>query len=145
MRARFLLVGLVASLVMTGCSKNTSGQSTTPATTAPATTAPATAAPALMAQLPIYPGATQQVKGSSGGVGAGSSSGQILRTPDQFSKVYEWYQSKMPARSEKSHISIAGVETALFVLTSGNKHQTVTITRTAADPDTLITLAQASQ
>ena len=98
-----------------------------------------------MAKLPEYPGAAVQVKGNSGGAGMGSSSGQILRTPDSFSQVYTWYQSKMPAHSERSHISAAGVETALFVLTSGDKHQTVTIARTAADPDTLITLAQAGQ
>jgi hypothetical protein len=154
MKNRVLFLALAALLVVAGCSKNTSGQTTTSAPNAAATAAPTNAmsmttpngtSVALMASLPMYPGASTEVKGNSGGVGTGTSSGQILRTSDPFSKVYAWYQTKMPAHSEKSHMTMAGVETALFVLGSGNKHQTVTITRTAADPDTLITLAQVSQ
>jgi hypothetical protein len=153
MSNRVLFLVLATSLVVAGCSKNNSGQSTAPPTSAGAAAAPPNAmltttpaaSVALMAKLPLYPGATQQVAGNSGGVGAGSASGQIFRSPDSFSKVYAWYQAKMPAHSEKSHMSMAGVETALFVLGSGNSHQTVTISKTAADPQTLVTLAQVSQ
>jgi hypothetical protein len=153
MHTRFLFVALIASLALAGCSKNNSEQSTTSATAAAPTNPPATVlthtkitqrgtSSALMAQLPVYPGATRQ--GGGHGIGTGAASVQALSTSDPFSSVYKWYQSKMPAGSEKSHVVSTDAETAIFMITSGAKRQTVTIAKFAKNPTTLITLAQTS-
>jgi hypothetical protein len=38
----------------------------------------------------------------------------VLSTDDAFATVYKWYQTHLPAGSEKAHASMGGIETATF-------------------------------
>jgi len=145
MRLSALCLLAAAALVLGGCAKNASQQSNT-ATEAPQAAASA-AAPAAagggtttMTELPEYPGATKMASGASGMTAGGSAAGTVLSSTDPFAKVYKWYQDKMPKGSEKSHMTTAMGETAVFTMGEMSKdQQSVTITSTAGK--TMITLA----
>jgi hypothetical protein len=138
--ASFLAAFVAAALI--GCSSGTSsGQSSsTEATTAPA----ASGASSTMSEMPMYPGAKEEASGSTGMTAGGMASGKVMSTADAFDKVYKWYQGKMPAGSEKSHMAAAGSNTAVFVMSAtGGEQSTVTISTSAAMPGkTLITMAK---
>lgn len=145
MRLSALCLLAAAALALGACAKNASQQSST-ATEAPyaaasgATTAAAGGGTATMTQLPEYPGATKMASGASGMAAGGSAAGTVLSSTDPFDKVYKWYQGKMPAGSEKSHMTTAGGQTAVFTMGEmGKDQQSVTITATAGK--TMITLA----
>ena len=149
MRLSGLCLVVAFGLVMAGCSnKNNSAQTNTTATEAPAaaaSTAPVTnkgtTASGTMTQLPEYPGATKMASGASGmSMGGGTAAGTVLTTSDSFDKVYKWYQSKLPAGSEKAHMTTAVGETAAFTIGElGKDQQTVSIH--AVGGKTMITLA----
>src|SRR6202022_515337 len=139
-----LLIGPLA-----GCAKNASQQTSTTSTTAPetATTAPAKVAmaPSAMTKLPVYPGAKTEAASTTSSLAmGGTASGSVMSTTDAFDKVYKWYQAHMPAGSERSHLTAAGTESAVFLIGPASKNQqSVTISRTAATlGKTMITLAQ---
>jgi hypothetical protein len=151
-----ILTAAVMAVAIAGCSKSTTEQ-TAPATTmapqAAATTAmmPKTnqkmAAMSSETKLPMYPGAKTEAAGSSGMMGTGSAAGSVMSTADSFDKVYKWYQSHMPVGSEKSHASVGGTETAVFLIgAAGKTQQSVTISRTpATSGKTMITLAKVTK
>ena len=149
MRLSGLCLVAAFALVVAGCAKNASQQSTTTATEAPAAAASGAApaaAPkggtgeATMTQLPEYPGATKMASGASGMSMGGSAAGTVLSTGDSFDKVYKWYQSKLPAGSEKSHATTAMGETAVFTTGELGKDQQ-SVTLSVAAGKTMITLA----
>ncbi|HEY9085080.1 MAG TPA: hypothetical protein VIN40_03955 [Candidatus Tyrphobacter sp.] len=91
---------------------NSSSTSSTSTEASPAASAAASAAAApagTSGEIPSYPGATNEASASTA-----SGSGQVLTTSDAFGVVYKWYQTHLPAGSEKSHASMAGIETATF-------------------------------
>lgn len=145
MRLSALCLLAAAALALGACAKNASQQSST-ATEAPYAAASA-AAPAAagggtatLTKLPEYPGATKMASGASGMTAGGSAAGTVLSTNDAFGKVYKWYQDKMPKGAEKSHMTTAGGETAVFTMGEmGKDQQSVTITVAAGK--TMITLA----
>jgi hypothetical protein len=145
-----LLTAAVLVGALAGCAKNTSQETSTTSTAAPetATTAPANVAmapQAAMTKLPVYPGAKTEAAGSTSSVGmGGTASGSVMSTTDAFDKVYKWYQAHMPAGSERTHVTAAGTESAVFVIGPASKNQqSVTISKTAATGGkTMITLAQ---
>ena len=150
MRLSGLCLVVAFGLAMAGCSgKNNNAQQTnTTATEAPAAAAASTApttnkgttATGTMTQLPEYPGATKMASGASGMSMGGTAAGTVLSTSDSFDKVYKWYQSKLPAGSEKSHMTTAVGQTAAFTIGElGKDQQSVTIH--AAGGKTMITLA----
>ncbi|MBV9403134.1 MAG: hypothetical protein JO018_05320 [Candidatus Eremiobacteraeota bacterium] len=143
MRLSGLCLIAVFALVMAGCAKgnNNADQNTNAtATEAPAAaaskapvTGKGTTASGTMTNLPEYPGATKMASGSSGmGSMGGSASGTVLSTADSFDKVYKWYQSKMPAGSEKTHATTSMGQTAVFTVGElGKDQQSVTINSVA--------------
>ena len=70
----------------------------------------------------------------------GSAAGTVLSTSDSFDKVYKWYQSKLPAGSEKSHATTSMGETAVFTTGELGKDQQ-SVTLSVAGGKTMITLA----
>ena len=148
MRLYGLCLVAAFALVMAGCAKNASQQtSNTTATEAPAaaaSTAPVNnkgnTAAGTMTQLPEYPGATKMASGASGMSMGGSAAGTVLSTSDSFDKVYKWYQQKLPAGSEKSHATTAMGQTAVFTAGELGKDQQ-SVTLSVAAGKTMITLA----
>jgi hypothetical protein len=97
--------------------------------------------------LPLYPGALPNPNGSlSSSTKAGTSSLLTMETADSFDKVYAFYKDKMPAGSEKSHVSAGGNQMASFqVGASGDKVQkTVNIT-TSGDKTDIMLMVGAKQ
>ncbi|MBV9276919.1 MAG: hypothetical protein JOZ97_01640 [Candidatus Eremiobacteraeota bacterium] len=150
MRLSGLCLVVAFGLVMAGCSgkNNNAQQTTTTATEAPAaaastapTTSKGTTATGTMTNLPEYPGAAKMASGASGmSMGGGTAAGTVMQTSDSFDKVYKWYQSKLPAGSEKSHMTTAVGDTAVFTIGElGKDQQSVTIH--AVGGKTMITLA----
>lgn len=145
MRISSLLLALVGVVALAACSgKSTESSSSTSSSsssmTTSATTAPSSAA---SSEIPTYPGATQEASGSSSGAGVTTASGTVLSTPDSFDKVYRWYQSNMPAGSEKSHTAVAGMESAVFWVGNAGDQRSVTITTSGGK--TMITIAHVTQ
>jgi hypothetical protein len=90
-------------------------------------------------EIPSYPGATTQASGSSSSMMTQNASGTVMTTADSFDKVYAFYQQKMPAGSERAHIT-SPVPSALFTILGADKGQaSVTITTNAGK--TVITIA----
>ena len=153
---RFLGITLVvaAALSLTACasksSSNTSSSSDQSSMSSPApassdmaaSPAASEAATTAAGQIPTYPGATTQYSGSSSNMGQ-SAAGTVMTTDDSFDKVYSWYQSHMPAGSEKAHVT-APVQSAVFTVGDSAQDQTsVTITVNAGK--TMITVGHVKQ
>lgn len=69
--------------------------------------------------LPIYPGAQPNANGSlSSETAQGKSQLLTMETTDAFDKVYAFYKDKMPAGSEKTHLTAAGQQLANFQIGS---------------------------
>jgi hypothetical protein len=142
---RFLssaLVALVAALAITGCgggksSSSDSGSDQSAATTSSASSS--TSAGAAVDQIPTYPGAVTQAAGSSSNMGS-DAAGKVMSTSDSFDKVYGWYQQKMPAGSEKSHVT-SPIQTAVFTIGDTASGQT-SVTLTTQGDKTMITVAR---
>jgi len=91
--------------------------------------------------LPIYPGAQPNGNGSiSGETAQGKSAILTMDTTDPFDKVYAFYKDKMPAGSEKSHVSMAGNQMAMFEVPSSADKATKSVTLTGAGNKTNIVL-----
>lgn len=154
MRISALALACIAAFALAACSakSNTSSSTTTSSDTGTTTSSSGMTAStggggggaATSGSLPSYPGATQEASGTSSGMGgAGSASGTVLSTSDSFDTVYHWYQSHMPAGSEKSHTSAAGMESAVFYIGNAGDQRSVTITTNAGK--TMITIAHVTQ
>jgi hypothetical protein len=129
------VVALAVALVIIGCSGKSPSSSTSHQSNAPATSAAASSA---AGELPTYPGALIQASGSSSN-SASSAAGKVMSTDDSFDKVYAWYQQKMPAGSEKSHIT-SPVESAVFTIGDlGNGQSSLTLSTQGGK--TMITIA----
>lgn len=148
MRISTLLLALVAAVALAACTGKSNTQSNTggsgnmnSGTAAAPSSAPASAT---SDAIPNYPGATQMASGTSSGAGVTSASGTVLSTSDSFDTVYHWYQSHMPAGSEKSHSDMGGMESAVFYLgNAGGDQRSVTITTSGGK--TMITIAHVTQ
>lgn len=156
-----ILTAAVMAVAIAGCSKSTTEQTAPSSTMAPQAAATTAMMPkstgkmtggkmttgTSMTKLPMYPGAKEEASGSSGMMGTGSAAGSVLSTADSFDKVYKWYQGHMPAGSEKSHASVGGTESAVFIIGMASKtQQSVTISRTpASGGKTMITLAKVTK
>jgi hypothetical protein len=136
------LVALVAALAITGCgggkssSSNSGDQAQTTASTA-SSTASDTAGKAV-GEIPEYPGAATQAAGSGSNMGS-SEAGKVMTTSDSFDKVYGWYQQKMPASSERAHVT-SPVESAVFTIGEASSGQS-SVTLTTQGGKTIITIA----
>ena len=129
---RFLKMSLVlvaAALAITACASKSSSndqsqssaEATTAASSAATTTDNTTATTAPAGEAPAYPGATTQASGSNTSMGQ-SAAGTVMTTDDSFDKVYVWYQGKMPAGSERVHLTQPS-PSALFVTYDASKNQ----------------------
>ena|ERR1022692_3637541 len=141
-RAGMLVLLIAWSLVTVGCAKNDSANESTPNSNGSPMAADAAAtAPTndLMAKLPIYPGATHAAS-TRPDPGVAQISSDLYETHDSFDKVYKWYQSRLPAHSETSQEHSQNEDLALFTLTAGKDHQSVSILKTGGVEVTNITL-----
>ena len=152
---RFLGISLViaVALALTACSSKSSNNSSSSdqssMSSSSASPAESGASPAASEaatspadQIPMYPGATTQSSGTSSNMGQ-SAEGTVMMTDDSFDKVYAWYQSHMPAGSEKTHVT-APVQNAVF--TAGNSPQDQTsVSITATGGKTMITIGRVKQ
>jgi hypothetical protein len=107
-----------------------------------ASPAPSEAATTAAGQIPTYPGATTAYSGSSSNMGQ-SAAGTVMTTDDSFDKVYSWYQSHMPAGSEKAHVT-APVQSAVFTIGSTPQDQT-SVSITVSGGKTMITVGHVKQ
>ena len=140
---RFLkpsLVALAVALAVAGCgagkssSSDSGDQSAAAATAAPADKG----AGAAVNEIPAYPGAATQAAGSGSNMGT-TAAGKVMSTSDSFDKVYGWYQQKLPAGSEKSHVD-SPIQSAVFTIGEvGSGQSSVTITTQSGK--TMITIA----
>ena len=136
---RFLkpsLVALAAAIAITGCGggKSSSSNSGSDQSASSASAAPAAA----VNEIPAYPGAATQASGSGSNMGS-TAAGKVMSTSDSFDKVYAWYQQKLPAGSEKSHVD-SPVQSAVFTIGEvGSGQSSVTITTQGGK--TMITIA----
>lgn len=138
------IVVLAMALAMTGCAGKSS---TTDSSNNQSASASTSAAPAggssgdtskAVSDVPEYPGATTQAAGSSSSMGT-NAAGKVMWTTDSFDKVYGWYQQKLPAGSEKSHVT-SPTETAVFTIGDVSSGQT-SVTLTTQSGKTMITIA----
>jgi hypothetical protein len=128
------LVALAVALAITGCG---GGKSSSSNSGSDQSAAAASAAPAVN-EIPAYPGAVTQASGSGSNMGT-TAAGKVMSTGDSFDKVYGWYQQKLPAGSEKSHVD-APVQSAVFTIGEvGSGQSSVTITTQGGK--TVITIA----
>jgi hypothetical protein len=154
-----VLFGLMFALVSTGCSKQSTpaGQST-PNTSAADQKAAALEASAGTAQIgigkvdaaklgvPIYPGATA-IEG--GGLNATTAEGSaqilVLTTNDAFTRVYSWYQAKLPAGSEKAHTSTADSSFASFEMAKNGDKEISAVELSTDNGKTQIAISHGSK
>src|SRR5690242_14847910 len=117
---RFVSLALAppVALTLTACNSKTASNSSThesnaaataaapgpSAAQAPAPDASASAKARANGQVPKYPGAVTQYSGTSSSMGQ-TARGTVATTDDSFDKVYAWYQSHLPAGSEKAHVT----------------------------------------
>jgi hypothetical protein len=88
--------------------------------------------------LPLYPGAQPNGNGSlSTQTAEGSAQLLTMQSTDSFDKVYAFYHDKMPAGSEKTHVSAAGNQMASFQIgaTTDKVQKTVSITTSGDKTD----------
>jgi hypothetical protein len=107
-----------------------------------AMTSQASAAPGVAAAagaIPDYPGAAVRSQTSASSVAQTNASGRVLETPDSFDKVYTWYQGKMPAGSERMHLTQPS-PSAVFVTYDPNKNQD-SVSIVVSHGKTVITIA----
>lgn len=141
-RSGILVLLVVWSLVASGCAKSDSGNQSGAISSAAPTAAGAGAAVAtndLMAKLPVYPGAKLAAAQRPTVAGKHVVS-DVYTTPDSFDKVYKWYQSALPAKSETSHEESQTEDSAVFSLSGGTTQQSVSILKTGGVEVTNITL-----
>ncbi len=129
MRVLSSLTAVLVIAVLAACSHGSSSTSSSSMSTeaSPAASAAAsTGASTTSGSIPTYPGATSEASATTA-----NGSGQVLSTGDAFGTVYKWYQTHLPAGSEKAHATMGGVETATFqvgnstiaITTEGGKTQ----------------------
>ena len=121
------LVALTLALAMAGCGGGKSSSSSDSTGDQSSTT------------IPTYPGADTQAAGSGSNMGM-TAAGKVLSTSDSFDKVYNWYQQKMPAGSEKSHVD-SPVQSAVFIIGDASTGQS-SVTLTTQGGKTMITIAK---
>lgn len=131
------LIAFVLALAVTACGGGKSSSDSSSDQTAAAATTSSDAAPAA-ADIPSYPGAVTQASGSGTNNGT-TAAGRVLSTGDSFDKVYGWYQQKLPAGSEKSHMD-SPVQSAVFTIGEASKGQS-SVTLTTQGGKTIITIA----
>lgn len=79
-------------------------------------------APASSGPIPDYPGATLRAQTGASSMATTNAMGRVLETSDSFDKVYQWYQQKMPAGTERIHITQPAPD-AVFMITQPDKSQ----------------------
>jgi hypothetical protein len=140
------LVALVIALAITGCggSKSSSSSDSSSDQAAAATAAPANQSASSsdagqkVSEIPSYPGAVTQAAGSGSNMGT-TAAGKVMSTSDSFDKVYSWYQSKLPATSERSHVT-SPIQSAVFTIGDTSSGQS-SVTLTTQGGKTMITIA----
>ena len=91
--------------------------------------------------LPLYPGATPNANGSlSTETKEGKNQLITMQSTDSFDKVYAFYKDKMPAGSEKAHMSVAGNQMASFQVGTSTDKEQKTVSITTSGDKTDITL-----
>jgi hypothetical protein len=96
--------------------------------------------------LPLYPGAQPNANGSvMSQTKDGTSQLLTMQTSDAFDKVYAFYQAKMPAGSEKQHLTMAGTQTATFQIGTNTDKVQKTVNITSAGAATSIMLLVGSK
>jgi len=141
-RSGMLVLLIAGTLVTVGCAKNGSGNESSATSSASPMAAGAAATAAtndLMAKLPVYPGAALVASQRPTG-GGDQLTSDAYTTRDSFDKVYKWYQSALPAHSETSHNVSQNEDLAVFTLSGGKTHQSVTILKTSGVEVTNIAL-----
>lgn len=132
---------LVVALALVGCGGGKSSASDSSsgdqAAGAAASAAPGSTSSAVNG-IPEYPGATMQASGNSSSMGS-DAAGKVMSTADSFDKVYGWYQQKLPAGSERSHVT-SPVESAVFTIGDVSSGQS-SVTLTTQGGKTMITIA----
>ena len=140
------VAALAIALALVGCgggkssaSDSSSGDQTAgaAASAAPGGGSSGTASGAV-AGIPEYPGATTQAAGNSSNMGT-DAAGKVMSTSDSFDKVYGWYQQKLPAGSERSHVT-SPIESAVFTIGDVGSGQS-SVTLTTQGGKTMITIA----
>jgi len=99
--------------------------SAAPSSDTGAMTSEASAEPSAAASsgpIPDYPGATVRAQTNASSMTTTNAMGRVLETPDSFDKVYQWYQQKMPAGSERMHLTQPAPD-AVFMITHPDKSQ----------------------
>jgi len=130
---------VVVAFAACGGGKSSASNSSSGDQTAAATASASQAASKSVSDIPEYPGATMQAAGSTSGMGA-DAAGKVLWTGDSFDKVYGWYQQKLPAGSERSHVT-SPVEMAVFTIGEVGSGQS-SVTLTTQNGKTMITIAR---
>jgi hypothetical protein len=143
-RNGLLALLIAATLAATGCAKSDTGSQSNAAPTAAATIAAAVATNDLMAKLPVYPGAASAASQELT-VSGKHVQEHVYTTRDSFDKVYAWYQTALPPKSEISHDAAQSQESADFSMSGSAKQQTVSIVRTGGVEVTNITLTVTSE
>jgi hypothetical protein len=137
---------LVVALALVGCgggksstSDSSSGDQTASAAASAAPADQNSTASSAVNGIPEYPGATMQAAGNSSSMGT-DAAGKVMSTSDSFDKVYGWYQQKLPAGSERSHVTTP-IESAVFTIGEVSSGQT-SVTLTTQGGKTMITIAR---
>lgn len=133
---RFLstsVLALVVAVAVVGC-----GSGKASSDSGADQTAASNSASRSVSGIPEYPGASTQAAGSGSNMG-GTAAGKVMFTADSFDKVYGWYQHKMPANSERSHIT-SPIESAVFTIGETSSGQS-SVTLTTQGGKTIITIA----
>lgn len=107
------------------------------AMTSEASASPSQAAGSVI--IPDYPGAAVRSRTDAATAARTNVMGRVLVTPDAFDKVYTWYQGKMPAGSERVHLT-QPLPSALFVVTDAARNQD-SVNLTVNHGKTVITIA----
>jgi hypothetical protein len=138
-------VALCAALLVTGCAKKTTDQSSatsstdttqaagaTPAADAtPAVDAAATTAPAASGyiDIPVYPGVAEKTDQGLTASGNGVSvTTKVYKSKDDAKRVSEWYKSHLPASWKNSIITVGGKTGGTFVDEHTDGDQSVMVT-----------------
>ena len=145
MRIFITSTALVVALALVGCgggkssaSDSSSGDQTATAAASAAPGDASSGSAGAVSGIPEYPGATTQASGNSSSMGS-DAAGKVMSTADSFDKVYGWYQQKLPAGSERSHVT-SPVESAVFTIGDVGSGQS-SVTLTTQGGRTMITIA----
>jgi hypothetical protein len=96
--------------------------------------------------LPVYPGATADESGAMSGTSAQGSGALVsLKTSDSFDKVYDWYKSRLPAKTQTMESTSGGTSVGSFVEGTSSDKEQKSVTITSSSEGTTITLMSATK